>query len=365
MSARGDKQGMERARIKRFAADECEAPKPVDTSETDNWLTKLGKATLTGLLGLDFSPYPTRYFKQLVIAKDPDEHSDHSPDTDTILEEKCSHRFGELPDDIIERQKMLLLYYTAESPIYPEMNKALRGDDPVGMAYYGAFIHELRDVFETGVAHRVVTPFLGKVWRGITLPDIEHELETTYLPDKSFVWPAFTSTSTNPGVANNFGGWGNAVVFEITCNPPVGGSFDDDDCEFAPADIAPLSVFGASEAEVLFPPNVEIRVINVQRPTATNGLSIPIIICETCGYDSIWGLIDAGNYDEVHEWLNAHPDAKPDGVVHNYAHRACDAGNHELAQSLVDRGYSNGDDECPETGYTVREKIRASQRDLR
>merc|ERR1712087_503984 len=104
-----------------------------------------------------------------------------------------------------ERQQVLLTCYTEECPLYHDMNTALRADDAGGLEYLGAYIKELRDVFHTGEKEaKVVTPFTGKVYRGIQVDD-PNEVLKEYQPGRTFVWESFTSTSRDGGVVQEFG----------------------------------------------------------------------------------------------------------------------------------------------------------------
>lgn len=168
------------------------------------------------------------------------------------------------------------------------MNQALREDDLDKMKCFGAFIKELRGVFLTDHKDQILSPFRGTVWRGITVPDLEKALQD-YQPKKDFVWTAFTSTSTNKQVSLGFGN----IVFEIRCDPPQ-GTYNDENFEFAPANIQPFSVF-PNEEEILFPPNVKFRVCEVQMPSAQNKLQSPLVICDTKAFD--------GDDEVLHEFL--------------------------------------------------------------
>lgn len=328
---------------------------------------------LRKLFAFNFSAYPTKNFRDCVINKDPEVSQDGAPDSSTIIRQKCYDSYDdenydleedeiptrlsyfELPTDPLERQKALVKHYTMETPLYHEMNTALRNDDRGMLTYYGAYIKELRGVFETLQKDRVVKWYLGTVWRGIYLDDVDAALADLYLPDKEFVWTAFTSTSTDKDTAQNFGN----VCFEVSCKPPVTGSFDDDEPEFAPADIMPLSDM-PHESEILFPPNTRFRVVNVQMPTDENGLYNPMVICETLGYDSVWGLIDSGEKIDVKKFLDAHPSLKRgnnSGLVHSYAHKALDAGHDDMAQELVDDGYASDEETCPNTGADLNDRL--------
>eukprot|EP00971_Amphidinium_carterae_P017878 352270-Amphidinium_carterae.1 len=73
-------------------------------------------------------------------------------------------------------------------------------------------------------------------------------------PDKQFVWPQFTSTSTSDSAAFE----GN-IRFEIACNKHLKPGTNTQ--MYVPKSIQHLSEF-QDEAEVLFPPHVHFRVVN-------------------------------------------------------------------------------------------------------
>jgi hypothetical protein len=300
--------------------------------------------------------YPTANFKKYVIEKDPLEDKADSPDTQTIVSKKAQYRQS-LPTDPILRQKELVRMYTLETQLYPQMNLALRQDDETRLKYFGAFIHELRDVFFTDKIDQIIEPFLGTVWRGITVPDVNGYL-ADFQPDAEFVWESFTSTTTDKYIANIFGN----LLFEIHCTPPATGTFDDDMPEYAPADIKQFSDT-KEETEVLFPPNVRFRVITVQMPTGQLGSpSIPTVICETVGYDSIWGLIDANNKDEVAKWCSRHPHLiKEEGFTHSVLHAAIDSGSADCVDSMLRNG-ANMEQLCPVSKVSARKKLEKHTR---
>lgn len=212
--------------------------------------------TLRGDLGRvsdDISPpstkFPSANFYQAVILKHPDVNDEGAPDTDTLIQETCG---TELPKGPIMRQIELIRLYTGNQ-LYGQVNKALRDDDLEQMTYYGAFISELRDCFLTDHDYQIIKPFEGTVWRGISVDDPDTFVETHYQPKTNIVWSSFTSTSTNE--QSCFGG---DILFELRCHPPP-GTYDDDDPEYAPANICEFSEY-ESENEVLFPPNVQFQV---------------------------------------------------------------------------------------------------------
>lgn len=295
--------------------------------------------------------YPTPNFLKYVIRKNPSVDEAHSPDTQTILSQKAGYH-QMLPEDPIERQKELIRLYTMETQLYPQVNLALRQDDPKRLAYFGAYIKELRDCFLTDKIDQIITPFLGTVWRGVTVPDVDAFLDG-FKPESEFVWESFTSTSSDKQIARIFGN----VMFEIHCRDPATGTFDDDTPEYAPADIKPFSDT-KEETEILFPPNVRFRVITVRMPSGgLGGLSVPVVVCETLGYDSIWSLIQSGDHQAVHEWCTQHPElVAGDNYSHSILHTAIDSGDHGMAHAVLQSG-ANPLQVCPASGRTAQQKL--------
>jgi len=225
----------------------------------------------------------SKNFVQAVITKDPSEDAEGAPDTQSIV--KRFARYNKtLPDGPISRQLELVKLYTVESPLYHEMNRALREDDLAKMKLFGAYIKELRDVFLTDHEYQIIKPFTGTVWRGISrVADLE-ATKRQYVPGKDFLWTGFTSTTTDKGVAMR---WGQ-IVFQIEVEPPE-GMYDDEVWEFAPAEIKEFSAY-ASENEVLFPPNVKFRVTEV---TEEQGKAL--VHCVATALDGIGGAVEFGN----------------------------------------------------------------------
>lgn len=228
--------------------------------------------------------FPSRNFIETVRDKDPKRNEPYSPSTQTIVE-ACARFEEPLSEDPRRRQEQLVQLYTDETPLYHEMNQALREDSMEKMRYFGAYIKELRDVFKTDHEDQIITPFEGTVWRGITFPDPDAAVRQ-YAVGSIFVWPAFTSMSTAKDAAMNFGN----VVFQIACCPPP-GHYDDDSPEYAPASVEKWSSY-PSEQEILFPPNVKFRVQEIRQPDEENGLSSPLVVCETVGFDTDGGIIE-------------------------------------------------------------------------
>jgi len=221
--------------------------------------------------------FPTENYHEAVHMKNPALNEPFSPDTATILKACCHVQSEDIPTDPIKRQGYLAKMYTLESPLYHEMNTALREDDLLKLKYFGAYIKELRDVFKTDHENQVIEPFSGTLWRGIHFGDPDKELEH-FKPGSKFSWPAFTSMTTDKSVALRFGN----ITFEVRCCPPR-GTYDDDKAEYAPASVSKWSSF-PSESEILFPPNTEFIVKKIVPPGPEN--SNPIIKCETIGFDT-------------------------------------------------------------------------------
>mmetsp|Transcript_32368 Transcript_32368/g.75141 ORF Transcript_32368/g.75141 Transcript_32368/m.75141 type:complete len:507 (+) Transcript_32368:46-1566(+) len=228
--------------------------------------------------------FPTENFARAVLNKDPSRNEPMSPPTRVILE-ACCGLSEDLPTNPSDRQKLIAKYYTAETPLYHEMNQALRDDDLSAMRYYSAYIKELREVFKTDHRDQIITPFVGKVWRGITFPNADEALQQ-YKQGKIFVWSAFTSMSLDRSVAFNFGN----VVFEVSCLPPK-EAYEGAVAVYAPASVQDFSDF-SGEAEILFPPNIQFKVKEVQMPAEGNDLTSPLVVCETVAFDSDEGIME-------------------------------------------------------------------------
>eukprot|EP00427_Karlodinium_veneficum_P066165 CAMPEP_0169322264 /NCGR_PEP_ID=MMETSP1017-20121227/9329_1 /TAXON_ID=342587 /ORGANISM="Karlodinium micrum, Strain CCMP2283" /LENGTH=1744 /DNA_ID=CAMNT_0009416799 /DNA_START=24 /DNA_END=5258 /DNA_ORIENTATION=+ len=199
-------------------------------------------------------------------------------------------------------EKKLVYYYTQETSLYRLVNQCLRLDEEEGIKYYAGYIRDLRDVFQRQNLHflscdKVLTPkpFMGTAYRGVKLLQWEDQ----YKIEREFVWPAFTSTSTNVEVAcgKEFAGDPSGVLFEIhCCNMPLPAH-----C-YVPVDISHLSYYGATEnsegeKEVLFPPHVRFRVSNIDTK------DIPVrIILETVECPSVWDIIKARDWTLFEEW---------------------------------------------------------------
>lgn len=106
---------------------------------------------------------------------------------------------------------------------------------------------------------------------------------------ESFVWPAFTSMSTDPDVCHSFGN----ITFEVRVQPPD-GLYEDEIAEYVPAPVQEWSVF-PSEAEILFAPNIQFMVKEIQMP-GEHGRSKPHIICDTIAFDTDEGLAELASF---------------------------------------------------------------------
>jgi len=249
---------------------------------SDDFRGKLFREAATGPVSAKV--FPSDAFSEAVICKNPELNEPFSPSTQTIVD-ACAYFNQPLSDDARERQEQLVMLYTKETPLYHEMNRALREDNIDHMRYFGAYIKELRDVFKTDHEDQIITPFEGTVWRGIKFPDAEAAIKQ-YPPGSVFVWPAFTSMSTAKSAAMGFGN----LVFEINCTPPP-GHYDDDTPEYAPASVEEWSCY-KSEHEILFPPNVRFKVEEIKFPDGENGLISPLVVCETVGFDTDGGIVE-------------------------------------------------------------------------
>uniref|UniRef100_A0A7S4Q9Y1 NAD(P)(+)--arginine ADP-ribosyltransferase n=1 Tax=Alexandrium monilatum TaxID=311494 RepID=A0A7S4Q9Y1_9DINO len=261
------------------------------------------RRTSQGVLGLH--TWPSRNFKRLVEEREI-EHGETEEVLRSFEDEQVSQYADEIESlelDDPDRQKKLCTVYSLACNVYSDVNKALREDDAEAIEKYAPFIKELRDVFLTDHENQVITPFEGTVYRGITFDDPEKALEG-YQRDHEFAWPAFSSTSLDSGVADGFG---SGLVFEIRCYPPA-GTYDDDRPEFAPASISEWSAFGDAEKEVLFPPNVTFRVVNVKHATEENGMSSSVVQCETVEFASVWSMVKGGDVEGVKRWCQDNPD---------------------------------------------------------
>jgi hypothetical protein len=217
--------------------------------------------------------------KAALSGKNPNKNELFSPDMDRVVHACCA--CPSLPVDALKRKKMLAWLYTLESPLYKEMNRALRDDDLSRIRYFSAFIKEFRELFRTcGDGHQVLEPFKGLMWRGIQVTDAG-ETFREFTEGKRFVWPAFTSMTTNKAVAEHFGN----LVFEIRCSPGQGTY--ESKALYAPASVSKFSDF-PSESEVVFPPNTQFEVIGRREGKKTFlGLwdSVPTVVCQTVGLD--------------------------------------------------------------------------------
>lgn len=271
----------------------------------------------------------SKNFVKAVVANDPTTSETGAPNTDEVVKQYARYSQS-LPDGPIKRQIELVNIYTRETPLYHEMNRALREDNLEKMKVFGSFIKELRDVFLTDHEYQITKPFIGTVWRGISrVPDLE-KAKKAYQPGKDFLWPAFTSTTTDKNVAMR---WGQ-IVFEILVDPPE-GMYDDEVWEFAPADIKEFSAF-KSESEVLFPPNVKFRILEVREEQGK-----PLVVCVATALDGVGGQVEFGGGEAAPALVQ---EAATDGVLLE-----------PLVKQLVDMGY-------PEV--RARRALRANRNNL-
>lgn len=158
-----------------------------------------------------------------------------------------------LPVSSPQRDEVLVRAYTGNR-LYRAVNRALHTDDANGMAHFSGFIHDLREVFRTDKG--VLQPFHGKVFRGISVKS-PIEYVNKFRKGDEFMWAAFTSTSERKSAAF-VNGAKTAVTLEIQCSLGINGTV----AQYAPARISHLSQ-ATFEDEVLFPPHVKFRVVNV------------------------------------------------------------------------------------------------------
>jgi len=184
-----------------------------------------------------------------------------------------------------DRNRQLILAYTHETPLYKEMNLGLRTNDRKTLCKYAGYIRELRDAFAVHLPDAVVVPFSGQVYRGIEVPNPAETLRS-YVADQEYVWPSFTSTSASKGFSGN-------VQFEIMC-PQLPA----DHKGYAPANVKPFSAF-PTEDEILFPPHMKLRVVNVQGNK---------VMMETTAFPSVWEMVEHGDWDGVAKWVEMNPD---------------------------------------------------------
>jgi hypothetical protein len=194
--------------------------------------------------------------------------------------------FDVLPSDDRDKNAYLVRLYTGNA-LYAEVNRCLREDDETTMATYAGFIRDLRDVFRTNQEFPVVSPFHGLVRRGIYV-DEPLEYVKGFRLDEEFVWPSFTSTSAGSGFHGN-------VCFEIRCYVAI-----DSQAQYTPASIAHLSAYECDE-EVLFPPHVKFRVVNVN-------VIRQIVLMETIELPSVWQSIAERNLEGLQQWADANSD---------------------------------------------------------
>ena len=221
---------------------------------------------------------PSRNFTVAVSGKDPLKNELFSPNIDRIV---CAvfPGSGPLPTEKIARGHRLLELYTEESPLFHQVNSALRNDDLAEIRYYAAFIVELRDACDTQ-GDRVVQPF-RELARGVRVSDpsayVEHLKQGDLL--------SLRSHRRRPTqVAQKFGN----LVFEVRCAPK---DFYDEP-PFAPASIERFSDF-PEEHEVVIP-NALLEVLGVspgRYNTFLNWWDTPaVVVCQLVGLDSRRGL---------------------------------------------------------------------------
>merc|ERR1719272_1708313 len=106
-----------------------------------------------------------------------------------------------------------------------------------------------------------------------------------------FVWPSFTSMTTCKETGHSFGN----VIFEVECHPPQ-GAYEGDVAVYAPASVQEWSYYGGGEGEILFPCNVQFKVVSV---SIDEDSGKPLVRCATVAFDTDEGLADFQNIKEM------------------------------------------------------------------
>jgi hypothetical protein len=194
-----------------------------------------------------------------------------------------------LSKDKKQRSRQLLQIYTSDK-IYGKLNSCLRNDDEDYMKMSAGYIYELREVFRTDDS--ILSFYKGIVYRGIYVADPGIILKG-YEKDGEFVWASFTSTSVKKNAAENFGQGAKSISFEIMCSANI----DNKKAKYAPADIAPYSVF-PMEAEVLFPPHTKFRVVNIKKDKGNQ------VQLETTEYPSVWKVVENERWKDFEKWAD-------------------------------------------------------------
>lgn len=140
-------------------------------------------------------------------------------------------------------------------------------------------------MFRTDDPSGILQPFKGRVSRGISVPHPQQYL-STFTKGDEFVWASFTSTSTWISFSGN-------VDFDIECSNGIDGS----KAKYAPAKVMHLSRF-FWETEVVSPPHVKFRVVNVKGNT---------VQLETVEFPSVWELVEKNDWDGFKKWADANP----------------------------------------------------------
>mmetsp|Transcript_112932 Transcript_112932/g.364560 ORF Transcript_112932/g.364560 Transcript_112932/m.364560 type:complete len:371 (-) Transcript_112932:245-1357(-) len=197
------------------------------------------------------------------------------------------------------RQSALVRSYTRGAPLFSRVNRCLRDNDAREMHMFAGYICELRDVFRTDLPCRIVSPFKGEVSRGVFVQAEDLQAHRAfYQKDVEFTWPAFTSTSRLESVGKSFS---NGLLFRIRCDVAASSTV----ALYAPADISKLSAF-ESESEVLFPPHVRFRVVDVQGR---------VIFLETMELPSVWATLEAERRAALEEPERAEVEAAGAGAA--------------------------------------------------
>jgi len=240
----------------------------------------------TKLYTVHLTPSDAEERSELFVEHVENYDSKKHPTADSFADRQAAVK---LSKDKKERHIQLLRIYTSDK-IYKKLNSCLRNDDEEYMKMSAGFIYELREVFRTD--HSILSFYQGEVYRGIYMPDPANFLKG-YKKDGELVWASFTSTSVKKNAADNFGQGANSISFEIMCSANINNK----KAKYAPADIAPYSVF-PMEAEVLFPPHTKFRVVNIKKDKGNQ------VHLETTEFPSVWKVVENERWKDFEKWAD-------------------------------------------------------------
>ena len=164
-------------------------------------------------------------------------------------------------------QVLAAIAYTAGGTACYSVNAWLRNLNEAQCHAHEHYIQALQAFQRRRAAHPANLTKRGRiVYRGCMLP---RDLLSQYAVDGVVVWPAFTSTTTNIGVARMFGGGGGgnesqaSVLFKITT---------DTWCPLSDVSVYP------SEDEVLLPAFSAFTVLKVDAPEGSTSAPVTIVL---------------------------------------------------------------------------------------